>query len=34
MGRRDEGAELTDYISNNQEEFQRVEEALKTENVH
>ena len=33
MGRRGEGAELTVYISNNQEEFQRVEEALKTENV-
>ena len=33
MGRRDEGAELTVYISNTQEEFQRVEEALKTENV-
>ena len=33
MGRRDEGAELTVYISNNEEEFQRVEEALKTENV-
>ena len=33
MGRRGEGAELTVYISNNEEEFQRVEEALKTENV-
>ena len=33
MGRRDEGAELTVYISNNQEEFQRVEEALKAEEV-
>ncbi len=33
MGRRGEGAELTVYISNNQEEFQRVEEALKAEEV-
>lgn len=33
MGRRGEGTELTVYISNNEEEFQRVEEALKTENV-
>lgn len=33
MGRRGEGAELTVYISNNEEEFQRVEEALKAENV-
>ena len=33
MGRRGEGAELTVYISNNEVEFQRVEEAFKTENV-
>ena len=33
MGRRDEGAELTVYISNNEAEFQRVEEALRTEGV-
>lgn len=33
MGHRDEGAELTVYISNNVDEFQRVEEALKTEGV-
>ena len=34
MGRIDEGPELTVYISNDEAEFQRVEEALKTENVH
>lgn len=33
MGHRDEGAELTVYISNNVDEFQRVEEALKTVGV-
>jgi hypothetical protein len=33
MGRRDEGAELTVYISNNEAEFRRVEEALRTEGV-
>ena len=33
MGRRDEGAELTVYISNNEAEFRRVEEALKAEGV-
>ena len=33
MGRRDEGPELTVYISNDEAEFQRVEEALKAEEV-
>ena len=33
MGRIDEGAELTVYISNNEAEFRRVEEALRTEGV-
>ena len=33
MGRRDEGAELTVYISNSETEFRRVEEALKAEGV-
>ncbi len=34
MGFKGEGAELTVYISNNEAEFRRVEEALKTEGVH
>ena len=33
MGFKGEATELTVYISNNEEEFQRVEEALKTEGV-
>ena len=33
MGRIDEGAELTVYISNNEAEFRRVEEALRAEGV-
>lgn len=33
MGRRNEGTELTVYISNDEAEFQRVEAALKAENV-
>ena len=33
MGRIDEGPELTVYISNDEAEFQRVEEALKAEGV-
>ena len=34
MGFKGEGAELTVYISNDEAEFRRVEEALKTEGVH
>lgn len=34
MGFKGEGAELTVYISNDEAEFCRVEEALKTEGVH
>ena len=33
MGRRDEEAELTVYISNNEDEFQRVESALQAEGL-
>ena len=33
MGRIGEGTELTVYISNNEEEFQRVEAALRAENL-
>ena len=33
MGRIDEGPELTVYISNDETEFQRVEEALKAEGI-
>jgi len=33
MGRRNERTELTVYISNDEAEFQRVEAALKAENV-
>ena len=33
MGRIDEGPELTVYISNDEAEFQRVEEALKAEGI-
>lgn len=33
MGRRDEEAELTVYISNNEDEFQRVESALRAEGL-
>ena len=33
MGPKDEGPELTVYISNDEAEFQRVEEALKTEGI-
>ena len=33
MGFKGEGAELTVYISNDEAEFRRVEEALKTEEV-